>query len=67
MVSYTLLGLVMRYRIQSSSQVGRELTEINSFEVVEILIFEDMGLVRFGVVLYTLLGLVLRGRIQSLS
>ena len=57
----------MRYRIQSLSQVGGELTEINSFEVVEILIFEDMGLVRFGVVLYTLLGLVLRGRIQSLS
>ena len=43
MVSNTLLGLVMRCRIQSLTQIGRELTEIKAFEVVEILRFEVVG------------------------
>ena len=35
----------MRCRIQSLTQIGRELTEIKAFEVVEILRFEVVGLV----------------------
>ena len=44
-VSYTLLGLVMIYRIQSLTQIDFELTEIKAFEVVEIWRFEVVGLV----------------------
>ena len=35
----------MRCRIQSLTQIGRELTEIKAFEVVEIWRFEVVGLV----------------------
>jgi len=44
-VSYTLLGLVMRCRIKSLTQIGQELTEIKACEVVKILRFEVEGLV----------------------
>ena len=44
-VSYTLLGLVMRCRIQSFPQIGWEWADIKTFEVVEIFIFEVVGLV----------------------
>ena len=45
MVSYTFLGLVMRCRIQSLTEICQELTVIKAFEVVEILRFEVVGLV----------------------
>ena len=64
-LSYTLLGLGMRYRIQSLTQIGQKLTEIKAFEVVEIS-WDFKGL-RFVVVSYTLLGLVMRYRIQNLT
>ena len=58
MVTYTLLGLVMRCRIQSLTQIGRELTEIKAFEVVEILRFEVVGLVEIwcGVIYFVRIG-----------
>ena len=42
---YFCIIFVMRFRIQSLTQIGRELTEIKAFEVVEIWRFEVVGLV----------------------
>jgi len=48
----------MRYRIQSLTQIGLELTEIKAFEVIEILIFEDVGLVEIwcGIIYFVRIG-----------
>ena len=48
----------MGCRIQSLTQIGQELTEIKAFEVVEILIFEVVGLVEIwcGIINFVMIG-----------